>query len=407
MINENIFQFPILYANASIMGKIAVGWGAYKTVGDECKAAGIKKALIVTTGLKGTGIVDEIKGILEYHGISTEIFNKLTSNPKDYEVMAGYEVFKKAQCDGVVSVGGGSSHDCAKGIRIVAANNGTHISKFQVTMDPPWMKEMLKYNRCNIPQISVNTTAGTGAENSGAGAVTHTDIRVKRVTMVPGVSPILSINDPLLVRCQPSHMAAQTAWDAFAHAFEMYINPIHSEFSSALAYRAIKLIAENIREFAYNRMNHTACENIVWAASLSGSLGLNTGAGQGVVHGLMHGLSAMYGSHHGLVNAAFTIPGERYNQSVCPDKFAEMAQAMGVDTRGMTRIEASDAWFKEVERMLDDLNIETGNLNKQFGLKKEDIPHIITKQHAGSMLVQGNPRDYNYEELVELLESQL
>lgn len=407
MINENIFQFPILYANASIMGKIAVGWGAYKTVGDECKAAGIKKALIVTTGLKGTGIVDEIKGILEYHGISTEIFNKLTSNPKDYEVMAGYEVFKKAQCDGVVSVGGGSSHDCGKGVRVVAANNGEHVTEFMGSTDPDWQKKAAKFKPCSAPQIAVNTTTGTGAENSMGAACTDTTTKVKRMAIVPNVCPQLAINDPLLARCQPPRIAAQTSWDAFTHAFELYVSPIQSDYSLALAYRSIKLIAENLREFVYNRMNAEACKSIVWASTLSGGFGLNSGGGIGIVHGLMHGLSAMYDSHHGLVNAAFTIPGERYNQSACPERFAEMAQAMGVDTRGMTKVEASDAWFEEVERLLADLNFETGNLSKQFGLRKEDIPHIIKEQYEGGFMAQGNPRNYDYDEVVALFESQL
>jgi methanol:N,N-dimethyl-4-nitrosoaniline oxidoreductase len=85
VIDKKIFEFPILYTLP--MGKIALGWGVHETVADECKEANIKKALIITTGLKGTGIVDEIKSILNYHGVATVIYDKVTSNPKDYEVM--------------------------------------------------------------------------------------------------------------------------------------------------------------------------------------------------------------------------------------------------------------------------------------------------------------------------------
>lgn len=389
------------------MGKIAMGWGAHKTVADECKQVGIKKALIVTTGLRGTGIVDEIKAILEHNGVAAEVFDKVTSNPKDHEVMAGYKVFKAAQCDGVVSVGGGSSHDCGKGIRIVASNDGTDISNFQATIDPPWILEMVKYKSNTIPQISVNTTTGTGAENTGAGAMTHANIRAKRLSMVPGIAPNVAINDPLLTRCQPAHIAAQTGFDAFCHAFELYVSRVQSKYSSALALATIKLVAENLREFAYNRMNHVACENITWASSMSGAVGLSFGGGIGVVHGLGHGLSALYDVHHGLASAVVAIPGERYNQPMCHEKFAEMAQAMGVDTRGMTTMQASDAWFVELERLLKDLNIQTGNLSKQVGLKKEDIPHIVKVQHSVDVTVQGNPRDYNFEECVKILEDNL
>jgi len=406
LINENIHQFPIIYAGNWGLGRIATGWGAHKTVADECKQLGMKKALIVTTGLKGTGIVDEINQIISTQGVATEIFSGVTSNPKDHEVMAGYKVFKEAQCDGVVSVGGGSSHDCGKAIRAVASNDGTDVSNFQLGIDLPWTEQMKKYKACTIPQVSVNTTSGTGAENTGGAAINQSNIRAKRIAIVPGTAPSIAINDPLLIRCQPAHIAAQTGFDGFCHAFESYIARVQPKHSTVLAAGAIKLIAENLREFAFNRMNHVACENVIWASSMSGAIGLSLGGGVGVIHGFGHGLSALYGVHHGLASAVVTIPGERYNQSECPDKFAEMAQAMGVDTRNMTKMQASDAWFTEVERLLDDLNIQTGNL-KRFGLKKEDIPHIVRVQHSLDLTVVGNPKDYNYDELVALFETQL
>ena len=406
MINKQISQFPINYVNPFVIGKIAFGWGAHETVADACKEAGIKKALIVTTGLKGTGIVDEIKGILNYNGIPTEIYDKVTSNPKDYEVSEAYKVFMDTQCDGVVSVGGGSSHDCGKGVRVIAANKGVYICDMAALLDPPWMQEMQKYKPITIPQITVNTTAGTGAESTGGAAITNTKIKVKQLIIGQGLSPFLAIIDPLLARLQPQNLAAQTAFDAFTHAFEVYIARVKTPHSAFLALGAIKLISENLREFSYNRMNHNACENICWASSLA-ALGLCMGGGVGIVHGLGHGLSALHGAHHGLANAVLAVPMERYNQDVCPDKFADMARAMGVDTRGMTKMQASDKWFDEVERLLKDLNIQTGNLNKQFGLKKEDCAHIVKFQYSNDFAAEGNPREYKYEECLSLFESLL
>ena len=177
MVEKKVFEFPIHYT--TVIGQIAIGWGVHETVADECKAANIKKALIVTTGLKGTGIVDEISGILKAGGISTEIFNRVTSNPKDYEVMEAYKVFKEAECDGVVSVGGGSSHDCGKGVRAVAANDGKYICDMSVHLDPPWMEQIKKSRPVSIPQISVNTTAGTGAESAIGAAIINTKERLR------------------------------------------------------------------------------------------------------------------------------------------------------------------------------------------------------------------------------------
>ena len=405
MINQQIFQFPIVYSNAFLMGKVATGWGSHQTAGDECEALKIKKALITTTGLKGTGIVDEIKGILEYKGISTEIFSGVTSNPKDYQIMEAYKVFKEAGCDGVVSVGGGSSHDCGKGLRIVAANDGRYVCDFAAFIDPPWMKEIKKYKPVTIPQVCVNTTTGTGAEVTGGALVSNTKVRAKHMCMVPGVSPNVAINDPLLMRMQPQNIAAWTGFDALTHAFESYICRSPSRYNKAMMLQSMKLIFENLREFSYNRMNHVACENMCWAASMAG-IGLGFGGGAGVVHGLMHGLSALYDVHHGLTNAVFTIPGERFNQPACPEKFAEMTETMGIDIRGMTKMEASDCWFEEIERLLDDLEIESGNLSR-FGLTKEDCTHIVQNQYLNDFARQGNPKDFQFDEYVKLLEDNL
>jgi len=404
MINKNIFQFPISYTG--LIGQIAIGWGVHETVADECKAHGIKKALITTTGLKGTGIVDEIKSILNYHGIPTEIFNKITSNPKDYEMMEAYKVFKETGCDGVVSVGGGSSHDVGKGLRAVAANGGRYCCEMSALIDPPWMEEIKKYQPATIPQIAVNTTAGTGAESTNGAAVVNTRVKAKQLIMIAGLGPTIALTDPLLVRCLPKHLAAQTGFDAYAHAFESCISRMPSHYGKAIAYYVVKLVSENLREFAYNRMNHKACEAMCWAESMA-TVGLVFGGGVGIVHALGHGISVFCGTHHGLASAVLAVPGERYNQPSCVEKMAEMAAAVGVNTGGMTRLQAADKWLEELERLLKDLNIRTGDLNKQFGLKKEDIPHIVQWQYKTDFAREGNPRDFDYDEAVKLMESLL
>jgi methanol:N,N-dimethyl-4-nitrosoaniline oxidoreductase len=406
MINKKIFEFPLSYSTG--LGRVAFGWGAHETVADECRMAGIKNAMITTTGLKGTGIVEEIKGILNYHGIPTVVYDKVTSNPKDYEVMEAYKIFMDAKCDGIVSIGGGSSHDCGKALRAVAANGGVYVCDMAVFIDPPWMEEMKKWKPVTIPQVSVNTTAGTGAESTAAAAIvnTHPEVNAKQLLIIPQIYANMALIDPYLIRMQPKHIAAQSGFDALAHAFESYICRMRSNYSWALMSKVIELVSQNLREFSYNRMNHKACENICWADTLA-SIGLSYGGGVGIVHGLSHGLSVLCNVHHGLANAVVAVPMERYNVNCCPEKFGEMARLMGVDTRNMTTMQAADKWFEEMDRLLKDLGIETGNLTKQFGLKKEQIPHIVKWQYEKDFAREGNPRDFNFAESVKLLEDLL
>jgi formaldehyde dismutase / methanol dehydrogenase len=404
MIDKRLFEFPISYT--TLIGKIALGWGSHETVADECKAAGIKKALITTTGLKGTGIVEEIKAILAHGGIATVVYDKVSSNPKDTQVMEAYQIFKENGCDGVVSVGGGSSHDCGKGVRAVAANGGRYVCEMACFIDPPWMENMKIYKPVTLPQISVNTTAGTGAESTMATVIVNTRVNCKHLVMLPGQAPTTAIIDPLLVRMMPQNLAAQTGFDALAHAFESYLSSMPSKHSHALVLSTMTLVSENLRDFAFNRMNAQACENMCWAESMAG-VGISYGGAVGIVHGIGHGISTLYGTHHGLANAALTLPFERYNEPACPEKFGEMAKAMGVDTRGMTSTQAADKWFDEIERLLKDINIETGNLKKQFGVKEADLDHLVTKQYHNDFCMEGNPRKYNYDEIMKLLKEML
>ncbi|MGD0917379.1 MAG: iron-containing alcohol dehydrogenase [Thermodesulfobacteriota bacterium] len=88
MISKQVRQFPLLYVHQH--SRLIVGWGAYEMAGEECKTNGITNALLITTGLKGTGIIEAVEGVLEHAGISYTIYDKITSNPKDYEVKEAY-----------------------------------------------------------------------------------------------------------------------------------------------------------------------------------------------------------------------------------------------------------------------------------------------------------------------------
>lgn len=401
MFNKNIYQFPIMYTNP--IPKIAFGWGSYETIADECSANGIKKALIVTSGLKGTGIIDEVKGILDHGGIASEIFDSITTNPKDHEIMKAYKFFKEAECDGIVAVGGGSSIDVGKCIRVIDANGGKHVNNFVAKINPPWMETLKKLKPCTIPQISVPTTSGTGAEVTSWAAISNTEERAKVLIGAPNIHSTIAIIDPLFARLQPKALAAWAGFDALSHGFEAFLSKVESPYSYGILLRNVELIFKNLREFTYNRMNRDACEKICWAATMGG-IGIGFGAGAGIVHGLGHQISAVTNCHHGHVNGVLVLAAEKYNQPAALEKFAAMTQVMGIDTMGMSRLEMTDRWFMEMEQLLYDIGIQPGHLSEQFGLREEDIDHIVNI-YENDFCSQGNPKEYNSGEVKELLEN--
>ncbi|OGO30332.1 MAG: hypothetical protein A2Z29_09725 [Chloroflexi bacterium RBG_16_56_11] len=399
MINKNIFEFPIVYTNT--IPRIALGWGAHETVGDECKAAGMKKALVVTSGLKGTGIVEEIKGIINHAGVAIEIYDKITTNPKDYQIMEAYKLFRESQCDGVVALGGGSSIDTGKCVRVLAANGGNDITTYSVFLDPPWEQTLKKMKPCTVPQVSVATTSGTGAEVSSWAAISNTRARAKVLISGPNVHSTVAVIDPLLVRMQPREIAAWSGFDALAHGVEAFVTKVQGPYAHGILLRAVELVYKNIREFTYNRMDNIACERMCWAATMGG-IGIGFGAGAGIVHGLGHQVSALTDCHHGRINAVMMLAGERYNQPAIVGKLAAMTRAMGIDTTGLTEWEAADLWFDEIEQLLKDLEITPGNLSEQFGLQEKDLEHIINVYH-NDFCSQGNPREFNHDEILALM----
>ena len=401
MINKEIYEFPILYTNP--IPKIAFGWGAYQTVGDECKAAGMKKALIVTSGLKGSGIIDEMKGVINHAGVATDIYDKITTNPKEWQVMDAFKAFTDGKCDGVVAVGGGSSIDTGKAVRVMAANGGKDISNFTVFLDPPWGEKLKTMKPCTVPQVSVATTSGTGAEVSSFAAISDTRSRMKVLISAPNINCTVAVIDPLLVRLQPKDVAAWTGFDAMAHGVEAFVTKVQGPYGHGILLRCVELVYKNLREFVYNRNDHVACERMCGAATMGG-IGIGFGNGAGLVHGLGHQISALTDCHHGRINAVMMLAGERYNQPAITGKLAELTRAMGIDTYGMTDGEASDRWFEEIEQLLIDLEITPGQLNKQFGLQEKDLEHIVNVYH-NDFCSQGNPRDFNHDEVLGVLKS--
>jgi alcohol dehydrogenase class IV len=101
-----------------------------------------------------------------------------------------------------------------------------------------------------------------------------------------------------------------------------------------------------------------------------------------------------------------TLPLQRYNDASCPERFAEMARFMGVDTRGMTKMQAADKWFDEVERLLADLDIKPGHLNEQFGLQEKDLGHMVD-MCIKDWCREGNPRFFEYDECLAMLKGML
>lgn len=381
--NERL-EYPIKMQHA--YPSVNIGWGAHSMVGNDAKALGMTNALIVTTGLKGTGIVETIQGVLKAAGVASEVYDKVTGNPKDFEVMEGYKILAGGGFDGLISLGGGSSSDCCKAIKLVYSHDGQDVRSFEGAF------KATKPNK--IPQLAINTTSGTGSEVSCFSIINHTEKMYKMALFDPNCTPSKSVNDPLIHQCMPQELAAYTGMDALTHAVEAIASRLCVQSAYGPGLWAITEIFANLRQSANNRNNDKAIEQMVWS-EMAAAYSFNS-AGLGIVHSMAHAMGGLYDSPHGLCNAIALVDVCKLNLPACPERFAMMARAAGIDTRCMSDIKAGEAFIDMIQELKDDLNITTtfGDL----GLQEKDLDGL-SKFAAADICSEGNPVDIGFENM--------
>ena len=170
------------------------GMGASQEAGELMRSLGGRKTMIVTDRfLHESGMAGQIQAILAQAGLDSIVFPGAEPNPTDQNVAAGVAVFQENGCDSILSLGGGSSHDCAKGIGMVAANGGT-IHDYE---------GIDKSSRPLMPLMAVNTTAGTASEITRFCIITDTSRKVKMAIVDWRGTPQNAITEPALLRGMP------------------------------------------------------------------------------------------------------------------------------------------------------------------------------------------------------------
>ncbi|GAA4387293.1 NDMA-dependent methanol dehydrogenase [Tsukamurella soli] len=348
-VDELLKPFPIKEFHP--FPRALMGPGGWEMVGPEALKLGFTKTLVMTTGLRGSDTVAKLMGSLKYHGLDAVLFDKVESNPKDYNVMDAVALYNQEKCDSFISIGGGSAHDACKGARISVAHDGRNVNEFEGFNKSE--------NPKNPPHIAISTTAGTGSETSWAYVITDTttdpDKPHKYVAFDDAAVTTLAIDDPVLYYDTPLDYTAQCGFDVLAHASEPYVSRLNFPPSLGNALYAIKLVAENLREATWNPTELSGREGMMYAQYIAAQA-FNSG-GLGIIHSISHAVSAFYDTHHGLNNAIALPRVWAFNMPVAYQRFADIADALGVDTHGMTKVQAADAALAAAIRLLRDVGI--------------------------------------------------
>lgn len=337
-----------------------MGAGAVQQAGKQAKLLGGKVALLVTdVYLNQVGMARQIADIIEAEGVKVVIYPGAEPNPTDENVHDGVAIFTKEGCNMIVSLGGGSAHDCAKGIGLVAGNGG-HIRDYE---------GVDRSEKPMVPMIAINTTAGTASEMTRFCIITDTERHIKMAIVDWHTTPNVSINDPLLMMKKPASLTAATGMDALTHAVEAYVSTAATPITDSAALMAIKLISKHLRRAVANGSDFEAREQMAYAQFLAGMAFNN--ASLGYVHAMAHQLGGFYNLPHGVCNAILLPHVCRFNLIGNLDRFVDIAEAMGEDVRGLSARDAAEKAISAIAALSQDINIPSGLA--ELGVKEEDL----------------------------------
>lgn len=338
----------------------------------------LQKVFVVgDPGVEKAGIIDQVNGVLKECGITFINFNRIEANPTDETIIQAAELCKSEQCDVVIGVGGGSPMDAAKAIAMLATNDQPLINYCEAGVDP--------WDNTPLPIIAIPTTAGTGAEVSGAAMINVLSQHRKVDIFGPSITPEIAIADPQLTIGLPPHLTATTGLDAFSHALEAYVTKGANPVTDNIVTMAIQLFADNIRQAFANGENMEARSNMMLASTLA----VAGCAGLGCVHSIAQSIGGFYNLPHGLAISVCLPACSEFNIFAAPGKYAHVARILGVNTKKMNEIEAAKSVIPAMRQLLIDLEI-TDTLTS-LGVKENDID-VLAKNSLKDGSTPGNPR---------------
>ena len=347
-------------------------------------ALGLKKALIITDGgLSKMGVADQVGKELQNNGIEYEVFDGVNPNPTVSNVNAGLAKLKSAGADCIVSLGGGSSHDCAKGVALVATNGGK-IEDYE---------GVDKSKKPQLPLIAINTTAGTASEMTRFTIITDETRHVKMAIVDKNVTALLSVNDPSLMEGMPAPLTAATGMDALTHAVEAYVSTAASPITDACAVKAIELIAKYLPVAVKEPKNGEAREQMAYAQFLAGMAFNN--ASLGYVHAMAHQLGGFYDLPHGVCNALLLPHVERFNQRAAKERLDEVGAILGANNADLAGLEVIDA----ITKLANIVGIP--KTLKELGVKEEDFG-VLADNALKDVCGLTNPVQANKDEIIAI-----
>ena len=363
------------------------GKGAIKEIPGLVAAKGFHKAFVASDpDLLKFGVTKKVTDLLDKAGMAYEIYSDIKPNPTIENVKSGVAAYKASGADYMIAIGGGSSMDTAKAIGIIINN-----PEFA---DVRSLEGVAPTKHRTVFTIAVPTTAGTAAEATINYVLTDVERKRKFVCVDTNDIPDIAVVDPDMMSTMPKGLTAATGMDALTHAIEGYTTKAAWELPDCLNLEAIRLISKNLRKAVQN--DPEGREGMALGQYVTGMAFSNVGLG--IAHSVAHTLGAVYDTPHGVACAMMLPIVMEYNADVTGEKFKAIAEAMGVDTTGMTQSEYRKAAVDAVRQLSVDVGIPT----KLPAIKEEDLDFLAQSAYVDAC-APGNPKAASVEDIKALI----
>lgn len=334
-----------------------------------------KKALIVTgKNVLAHGITGQLTEKLDSWGISWQIYSEILSEPTDQMIYAGVKAYRESSCDFCIGIGGGSPLDSAKAIAAMTVNSG-HLSDY--------MGKEISGSR--PPLVLIPTTAGTGSEATKFTIITDTEHEVKMLLKGEMLLPDVAVIDPEFTLSAPPGVTAATGMDALAHAVESYTSRKRNPLTDLYALSAIRRIFQYLPAAYQNGQDRTARQEMALAAYEAG-ICINN-ASVTIVHGMSRPIGALFHVPHGLSNVMLMQECFSYVMDGCPERFADIARAIGAASPEGSSKEASGQFLAKLKELCGILHIPT---LAEYGIDRGEFEARMPKM-AKDAMASGSP----------------
>ena len=370
--------------------------GALADLASDTDALGLRRLMFVS----GTRSSDSVAARRVREALGSRIACEASGIPQHSGVAAVEAMAARARehrIDGFVAVGGGSASDSAKAAAILLGEGG-QLSDHANVFFPPDRYEQKQLVAPKLPIIAVPTTLSAAEVTPGLGirdAHGH-----KLVFWDAHVVPRLIVLDGSATLDVPASLFASTGMNALAHCIEGIYSRVRNPVSEGLALQGIRLLRRALERVVEAPSDVDARADALVGACLSGMVISN--ARVGIHHGICHGLGSLGGLPHGVANSVILPHAMRFNREVAGPHLALVAEALGIDTRGVAPLAAADAAVTAVEALQRRLGVPRR-------LSDAELDRALLPQLArGAMSDRGlyfNPRLATEAEVLQLLEA--